>query len=193
MTKIPDSLFSGCSSLKNVQLHPNITEIGSSAFYCTGLTTFALPENCRFIGTHAFYGCSSLKNFDFGNVEAIEMYAFAQCIALEDIILSDNIVSIGSGAFYNCSAAEALYLGKSLKTLGQQAFINCKGIKTVYLPETVLSMSLTSSDLNLGPFSNTGIVCYTSAESVSSYCYAYFGSIICGYSFEDYVKEIERV
>ena len=55
------SAFLGCTSLSEIALPPNLTEIGAAAFRkCTSLSEIALPPNLIEIGQYAFSDCTSL-------------------------------------------------------------------------------------------------------------------------------------
>ncbi|MBO5021964.1 MAG: leucine-rich repeat domain-containing protein, partial [Clostridia bacterium] len=54
-------VFQGCSSLKEVVLPNNLSQIGINAFYgCTSLTSITIPDSVTSIGDSAFYGCTNL-------------------------------------------------------------------------------------------------------------------------------------
>lgn len=61
LTEISYSTFSGCSSLKSVQIPSAVKTIGREAFQdCTGLTSLELPSNLTKIEDGAFSGCSNI-------------------------------------------------------------------------------------------------------------------------------------
>ncbi len=85
---VPDGLFSGCSSLKEVVI-------------CDGATS---------IGTGAFLGCTSLTSVTIGNgVTSIGDYAFMMCSSLASITIPDCVTSIGGGAFGRCTSLTSFY------------------------------------------------------------------------------------
>lgn len=188
ITKVPSFIFNGCTALKSVELHEGITAIGQSAFSETALTEIVLPDACKTVGNGAFSACRSLATVDFGNVVTIENSAFSGCSSLREIILPDTVTSVGMWSFNNCTSVEKLYLGTSITFLDSQAFWNCTGIKTVYLPSSLFTMKVESTDTS--PFLNCGTVCYTEPETVSSVYYGYFGSILGGYTYEEYLAAI---
>ena len=62
-TRIPYSMFSGCTKLTSLAIPSNISSIGSSAFYgCTGLTSLVIPSNISSIDNEAFSKCSGLTS-----------------------------------------------------------------------------------------------------------------------------------
>lgn len=87
VSKIPDLLFSGCQSLKEVYLPSELDEIGVSAFNsCTSLAKITIPDYVTTIGANAFCNCNSLDGISLGrSVNFIDDYAFANCAKVKSI------------------------------------------------------------------------------------------------------------
>lgn len=80
-----------------------VVAIGEGAFKNnTAITFVSFPEKCKSVGAQAFYGCSSLLNFDINNVIYLKSKTFANCTALSDITLT-NIVVYESDTFEGCN------------------------------------------------------------------------------------------
>ncbi|MGN1051342.1 MAG: leucine-rich repeat domain-containing protein, partial [Acutalibacteraceae bacterium] len=63
VTKIEDSAFYNCTSLKSITIPSSVTSIGGSAFdNCTSLESVTIPDSVISIGFCAFYDCTSLKS-----------------------------------------------------------------------------------------------------------------------------------
>ncbi|MDE5765989.1 MAG: leucine-rich repeat protein, partial [Clostridia bacterium] len=151
VTKIGDSSFDGCSSLKEVIIGNGVTEIGRDAFWkCTSLTSITIPSNVRIIGSSAFSYCSSLEEVVVeSGVEEVGNQAFFRCASLEkikvgaayiggqafdncalkEIILLDGVVEIGRDAFGSYSSAY-VYIPETVKIIGYRSFIS--GVKNLY-------------------------------------------------------------
>ena len=80
----------------------SVTSIGDRAFYyCSGLTSVAIPNGVTSIGGSAFYGCSGLTSVTIPNsVTSIAGYAFYECNGLTSIV-SNAVVppALGSEFF----------------------------------------------------------------------------------------------
>ncbi|MCM1087773.1 MAG: leucine-rich repeat protein [Muribaculaceae bacterium] len=116
---ISDSAFKSCHNLINIDLSQNTKEIGTEAFYDTGLQNVKLGAEVRTVGPGAFAECTSLQTIDFSGVKysgmTIGKYAFYNAIALNSVNFgvadtmaefekktantTVDITAIGEGAF----------------------------------------------------------------------------------------------
>ncbi len=96
LTRIPANAFASCKSLTAITIPNNITSIGRAAFHNSGLTSITFPKNITSIEENVCGVCTDLKHVVLGSgVESIEMFAFAECKKLEDIIVySNNLISV---------------------------------------------------------------------------------------------------
>ncbi len=169
LTGIPDSSFSYCTSLKEVNFPDSVTGmvIGKYAFMgCTALESAALPNGVTSIGDAAFHGCTSLKSVTIpDSVTSIGSTAFINDAALEtcEISSSSKLTSIGdhaftatgiksiripaevsnidSYAFAMCPALESVtFEGNKLKTIEDYVFRECKALKSIEIPEGVTTI-----------------------------------------------------
>ena len=135
VTTIEDFAFEGCSGLVSVTIPHSVTNIGDNAFSgCNGLVTvtFHCDEiKCLYFG-------NSLKEVIIGDeVSSIGDYAFNNCTSLESVIIGNSVTSIGKSAFYGCINLTSLTIGNSVKSIGESAFYDCKGITSVTIPNSI--------------------------------------------------------
>lgn len=114
-------LISGC---KNTVIPDSVTEIGSSAFSGTGLTSITIPNSVTKIGEYAFYGCTGLTSVN----------------------IPDSVTEIGKCAFSGCSGLTSVTcLRTTPPTLGSNAFQNINSNCIIYVPaESVNTYKSTS-------------------------------------------------
>ncbi|MBQ3494456.1 MAG: leucine-rich repeat domain-containing protein, partial [Clostridia bacterium] len=97
------------NSVKNITL-----------YQCELITRVDLPIDVKGFN---FENCSSLKYVTIPEgVEIIPAYAFSGC-AIEEIILSESLTSIGYGAFYACNLNN-IYIPKNVEHIEAEAFSN---------------------------------------------------------------------
>ena len=104
-TSIQSGFCTDCTSLKNLILSSNITEIGSMAFKgCTSLDVdFSGATSLETIGESAF-NKTRITNIELSNsVKFIETGAFSECEYLESVTIpsNSNLIYIKQGAFTN--------------------------------------------------------------------------------------------
>ena len=104
LSEIPDRMFYGCASLKNVIIPSNVERIGNYAFYkCEKLISLRIADGVTSIGDYAFYGTALRDVVIPQSVSSIGKQAFRNCASLTSIILTDAVKDLGDHAFYGCS------------------------------------------------------------------------------------------
>lgn len=150
----------------------------------------------------AFMGCNQLKIAKLENITSIGDYAFYGCSSLENIILSDELSTVGRNVFtgtkwYNSQQSGVIYLNDmayeykgtndskvrlkyGTKSIADYAFRNCTNIEQLLIPETVNNISAyglyncDSSTIycNLNSYASD----YASTNNIS---YKIFGDLSC--------------
>lgn len=131
---IPTRMFYNCPALETVTVAPTYTVIGEKAFYGDGaLQSFSIPEGVTLIDNSAFCNCSSVKiTFSASNMlEDIRYDAFNGCAAMEGVILTDSLTKIGDRAFANCTSLDELRIPGTISSYGRGIINGCTGLKTL--------------------------------------------------------------
>ncbi|MFI3297418.1 MAG: leucine-rich repeat domain-containing protein [bacterium] len=169
--------FYGCTSLRSIIIPEKVEQIGGLAFaQCKNLSSVEFNAyNCQGVtkledGEHlsAFHALPALKSVKFGNkVTAIPNYIFAECLAINKVVIPENIKSIGGYAFVGCSslnnieynaidcrivcsteedrmrsafanqAVTTVTFGKRVKNIPEYAFSGCERLVNVNLPDSL--------------------------------------------------------
>ena len=106
VTVIEQSVFNGCRNLTHFTMGNDVTSIGITAFYNTGLTSFTFPKTLTSIGQSAFENSklsgeivlSGDKITPTTALTAIGTQAFAGT-QITNVIIPGSVTSIGQGAF----------------------------------------------------------------------------------------------
>lgn len=73
-------------------------------------------------------------------VKVIKDYAFADCVGLKSVMISEGIELIGGHAFGCCSGLAGLTIPNSVTRILEQAFVGCGGLTGVTIGDGVLSI-----------------------------------------------------
>lgn len=136
---ICDGAFEGITSLVNIYLSGEISEIGSRAFAgCEKLLSVNMPEKLTRLGDSAFVGCLSLQKVKLSEgVTAIEDRTFEGCVALTEIKLPDSVVSVGAYAFSGCTSLGEVLWAETMQSIGEYAFVGCSSLKNITIPSAM--------------------------------------------------------
>jgi hypothetical protein len=142
----------------NLTLNQNI--IGSYAFaHMQNLTNTTI--NVAMISDHMFFECPNLTTISIGsNVRntssmvaagseawAVRPYAFANCDALTDITIANNV--IGDYMFYDCDALLDVTIPSTVEYIGTYTFSECQELYHVTFGAIVLGTYMFTNDTNL--------------------------------------------
>jgi len=161
VTTIGNSAFSGCSGITSIVIPNSVTSIGNSAFsWCTGLSSISIPNSVTTIGNRAFSGCTHLTSIVIPNsVISIGSSIFDKCehlsfvelhcteigslfkdseyVHVQNIVLGDEVRSIGEDAFRGCKDLTSIVIGNGVTSIGNSAFRGCVSLSSITLPATI--------------------------------------------------------
>lgn len=167
LQKISNRMFAGCMSLTSITIPAAVTEIGTEAFYDSGLTSITIPATVTALGSKAFYECQGLTHMNIqANVTVIPDF-FAQECPLTSLILPNTVQTIGESAFERIQKLQIteLTIPASVIFIGANAFNsnNATQMTLTVLPTTPPTFG--------GPAFNlaTGSVIKVPAASVAAY------------------------
>lgn len=142
-TQIKDNAFSGCTSLISVEFKGTavLSDLGANAFYnCINLTSFRIPSGITEIKANTFYNCRSLTGVEIpSTVTIIRSDAFSGCAAMTSITIPSNVQNIESGAFGN-SGLTSVTIPNTVLFIGTALFSGCTDLTSVTLPSGLTSI-----------------------------------------------------
>lgn len=119
VTKIAASAFGEVATLKNINLN-NVKEIGTAAFWKTGVENITLDDAGTIIADNAFSECTSLTSVTVKGIKSLGMNAFDGCTSLITFNCEGNIENIPMKCFQK-TAIKAFDF-KNVSSVGRNAF-----------------------------------------------------------------------
>ena len=74
------------------------------------------------------------------NVTSIGSEAFSYCSSLTSITIPDSVTSIGNSAFYGCSSLTSITIPDSVTSIGGRTFYGCTSLTSITIPDSVTSI-----------------------------------------------------
>jgi len=100
LKSIGNRAFKGCEGLTSIALPSDLSSMGYSAFLGSSLVQVDIPDKLTRILSDAFSGCQKLKSVTIGSgIKFIEERAFADCLALEEVICKPEQIRAEANTF----------------------------------------------------------------------------------------------
>ena len=142
VTSIGIAAFTGCTNLTSITIPDGVTSISQTTFYeCSMLTSVTIPDSVTSIGSCAFQDCSSLASITIpDSVTSIGAQAFTSCSSLTDITIPDGVTTINNLIFQDCSSLTGITIPDSVTSIGAQAFNRCSSLASIIIPDGVTAI-----------------------------------------------------
>ena len=96
--------------IRKITVNPGINKIGDMAFSnMSSLTDVELGDDVSEIGRSSFYACKKLSNINFNSVKIVNGGAFTSCDKLTSIVFTDSVEYVGVNALSNCTQISDVY------------------------------------------------------------------------------------
>lgn len=123
---------------EEVSIPEGVWQISGAFHENETLSKIRLPESMRVID-NAFVKCSALQEVIISdNVVEIGEYSFSECVGLKEVRLGKKLRQIREGAFMKCTRLENIELPEGIKGIGKNAFSGCDALKELTVPGSVL-------------------------------------------------------
>ena len=150
---IGDDAFYQCYALTSITIPASVTSIGSSAFYhCYNLTIVINHSNLPLVAGSSDYGGVARYASYVGDGTGLELIngehwvdtttqTYLKYIGTSaNVVLPENITSIGRSAFYNNQTLQSITISASVTSIGDYAFDQCYALTSITIPANVTSI-----------------------------------------------------
>ena len=187
---IKDHAFADSTSINGVVIE-NAGSIGEYAFSNSSTMNYIEIGKVNLIGKYAFSNCPAMKQLYIDSVVNINDYAFYNDIAIDDIVINQNLINIGSHAFDSCKLIPKVKLPNTVRNIGAYAFYDCNSMKSINIPvgvdkineytffgcASLLSVDLPNTVKSIGDYAYYGCVLVNdlslgnAVESIGAYAF----------------------
>ena len=127
---IPSSLCSGMAQLTSVAIPNSVKNIGSSAFKnCSALSSVYINDLASW--------CSITFN-DNPLLCAHRLYVNEELVT--NLVIPNNVTTIASSAFSGCSSLTSITIPNNVTTIGSSAFSGCSSLTSITIPNNITTI-----------------------------------------------------
>ena len=119
-------------------------------------------------------------------VTAIDDNAFQYCNKITDVVLPNNLTSLGKGAFRNATALQTIALPSSLQEIGEQCFYECESLGSVSLPNSLKELG---TETFFRCFALESVSLPAGIETIGKWCFAHC-KVMTSLTLPESLKEI---
>lgn len=150
---IPKYCFSGCTTLKTIEIPDNVTKIDEGAFQYSGLESITLPQNVQYVGNFSFANSKSLQQINIPDaLNHLGIAVFRDCPKLSLIevpqshsffaIHNDMLISKDTTKIFFCpqTVEGDIQLHEKTEVIENSAFYGCSSITKIDFNENLDSI-----------------------------------------------------
>ncbi len=141
LTQLGDFAFAGCQALASVRFAGNgVTRLPDRLFYgCSSLSRLQLPGAVTAIGKRTFSGCEKLRNLYFSEpLTELGAYAFENCGSLAGVSFTTRVIP--TGLFAGCMALTWFSLPEGTERIEADGLAGA-GIEDLTIPASVTEIA----------------------------------------------------
>ncbi len=142
VTAIGVEAFYNCSNLTSVIVPEGVTTIGLDAFSgCTSMQLLTLPQSVTKMGDEydagVFRNCTGKLIINCNIPDSYydtseDEYNIFYSADFTEIVVGDNVTTLGKNAFRTCGKLEALTLGRNISQYGSYILQGCTNLSKIY-------------------------------------------------------------
>ena len=102
----------------------------------TTLLSVVIPKTIKEMRSLCFSCCTALKSVTFATdspIKGFNLRTFLGCSSLEEVILPENLSSIGEEVFWSCTSLKTINLPETVTEIDCKAFLGCISLENINL------------------------------------------------------------
>lgn len=140
VVEISDGCFKNVKILRSVYISGNVKSIGNEAFYGTEnmeMVMFADKSRITFIGYSVFENSGVIEYLADENGCVVINGILAAYCGGEDVIFSQNIISVAGKVFCNNDKIKTVVINPGCTAIGSEAFADANNTIEIFIPDSV--------------------------------------------------------
>lgn len=130
-----------CSEFEDVVLPEGMEVISESFFKNSLIRSVVIPNSVIEIKESAFENCINLEEVKFTNdLVNLSKSSFRMCEKLNNVIVPKELKELPDFIFEKCNSLTNVVLPNGLKKIGVGSFQKCKSLKNIELPESIVEI-----------------------------------------------------
>ena len=131
VVRIAPAAFIGAPGPEHLDIPSTVKEIGSKAFFHSGVKELTIPESVTRIEDYTFQWSEQLQRVTLpSTLTSIGYGAFSHC-AFTELVIPDGVTRIADFAFDCCEQLHTLTIGAGVREIGTAAFEGCRRLNKV--------------------------------------------------------------
>lgn len=179
-----NKLYLNDIELKQLIIPSDVSAIEQYAFLnCSSIESVTIPNSITTIGLDAFLGCTGLNSIYINNLSAWSVIAFnsqssnplyyarqlfLNDVKLTELIIPDDISSIGKNAFINCTSLTSLTIPRNITDIGDNAFTGCNGLSSVIINSNELVSTNYTYNFNFNNIFSSSVQEYVLGDHITN-------------------------
>lgn len=142
-TSSPTTIFYTNQNFSEIEIDDVVqpSVVSSYQFDTLGEHTVKYTLTDSTIRNYSFQNCNRLTDIIIpNNVTSIGQQTFSRCYNLTSVIIGNNVTSIGYSAFGNCQSLTSIIIPNSVTTIGDFAFDDCINLTNITIGSGVTSI-----------------------------------------------------
>ena len=149
VTVISDSAFASCNDLAEINYNGQLESLIYNAFSSTAyisndlnwdgdifyFANYLVMVNTEYSGTSVVNWKGDVR-IDKAGITAICPMAFSGCNLIENVILGEDIKSIGYRAFMGCTSLKSITFSSKITSMANNVFNGCSNLRYIYYSGT---------------------------------------------------------